>query len=98
MEQRMKSANFPSVRVEPELRAAAEDVLQDGESISSFVEQAIRDNIARRLNHREFVARGLTSREDAKQSGDYVLADDVVAGLETRLGEAKTKARAKKKR
>lgn len=94
----MKSANFPSVRVEPELRAAAEDVLQDGESISSFVEQAIRDNIARRLNHREFVARGLASRENAKQSGDYVLADDVVAGLETRLGEAKTKARAKKKR
>ncbi|EEA00627.1 conserved hypothetical protein [Burkholderia sp. H160] len=94
----MKSATFPSVRVEPGLRAAAEDVLQDGESLSSFVEQAIRDNIARRLNRREFVARGLESRAEAKQSGDYVSADDVFAGLETRLGEAKAKARAKKHR
>ncbi|MFM0740767.1 prevent-host-death protein [Paraburkholderia xenovorans] len=92
----MKSANFPSVRVEPELRAAAEDVLLDGESISSFVEQAIRDNVARRLNRREFVARGLASREEAKQSGDYVSADDVVAALQSRLDKAK--ARAKKKR
>ncbi|WP_303621168.1 YlcI/YnfO family protein [Paraburkholderia ginsengisoli] len=98
MEQMMKSATFPSVRVEPELRAAAEDVLQDGESLSNFVEQAIRDNIARRLNLREFVVRGLTSREEAKQSSDYVSADDVLAGLETRLVEAKAKAGAKKKR
>ncbi|MGF6412949.1 YlcI/YnfO family protein [Paraburkholderia sp. MM5482-R1] len=94
----MKSATFPSVRVKPELRAAAEDVLQDGESLSSFVEQAIRDSIARRLNVREFVVRGLESRAEAKQSGDYVSADDVLAGLETRLREAKTKARAKKHR
>ncbi|MGF6572167.1 hypothetical protein SAMN05443245_5922 [Paraburkholderia fungorum] len=95
----MKSANFPSVRVEPELRAAAEEVLQDGESISSFVEQAIRDNISRRLNQREFVARGLASREEAKQSGDYVQADDLLAELEERLGEAKAKAaKVKKKR
>lgn len=93
----MKSATFPSVRVEPELRAAAEDVLQDGESLSNFVEQAIRDNIARRLNLREFVVRGLASREEAKQSGDYVQAEDVLAGLETRLVEAQAKARAKKR-
>jgi predicted transcriptional regulator len=92
----MKSANFPSVRVEPELRAAAEDVLQDGESISNFVEQAIRENIARRLQHREFVVRGLASRDDAKQSGDYVPADEVVARLEARLGEAKAKAKKKR--
>ncbi|WP_144138974.1 YlcI/YnfO family protein [Paraburkholderia sp. BCC1884] len=91
-----ESANFPSVRVEPELRAAAEDVLQDGESISNFVEQAIRDNIARRLQHREFVVRGLVSHDDAKESGDYVSADDVVARLEARLGEAKAKAKKKR--
>jgi hypothetical protein len=94
----MKNAGFPSVRVEPELRAAAENVLQDGESISSFVERAIRDNITRRLNHREFVTRRLVSREDARQSGDYLSANDVIAGLEARLGEAKAKAKAKKKR
>ncbi|MFT4433982.1 YlcI/YnfO family protein [Caballeronia sp. 15715] len=29
----MKTATFPSVRVEPELREAAESVLQEGESL-----------------------------------------------------------------
>jgi predicted HicB family RNase H-like nuclease len=52
----MKTATFPSVRVEPELREAAESVLQEGESLSSFVEQAIRENIVRRQRHSEFVA------------------------------------------
>lgn len=57
----MKTATFPSVRVEPELREAAERVLQEGESLSGFVEQAIRENILRRQHHSEFVARGLAS-------------------------------------
>jgi hypothetical protein len=34
----MKTATFPAVRVEPELREAAESVLSDGESLSAFVE------------------------------------------------------------
>ncbi|WP_281366231.1 hypothetical protein [Paraburkholderia fynbosensis] len=45
-------------------------MLQDGESLSNFVKQAIRNDITRRSSLREFVARGLASREEAKQSGD----------------------------
>ncbi len=38
----MKSATLPSLRVDPALREAAEAVLEEGETLSSFVEQAVR--------------------------------------------------------
>ena len=85
----MKTATFPSLRVEPELRQAAEDILQEGETISSFVEQSIRDTIERRLRQREFMARGLASREEAMRTGTYVSADAVVGRLEKMLASAK---------
>ena len=37
----MKTSTIPSLRVDPQLRLAAESVLRDGESLSGFVEQAI---------------------------------------------------------
>jgi hypothetical protein len=85
----MKSATFPSVRVEPSLREAAQDVLREGETLSGFVERSIRESIDRRLATREFIARGLLSRERARQSGNYVAASDVVRDLEARLARAK---------
>jgi len=33
----VKTSTLPSLRVEPELREAAEQVLQEGESLSAFV-------------------------------------------------------------
>ena len=42
----MKTATFPSLRVTAEFRQAAEQVLLEGESLSSFVEESIRENIA----------------------------------------------------
>jgi predicted transcriptional regulator len=85
----MKTATFPSLRVDPELRQAAEDSLQEGETISSFVEQSIRDKIERRLRRREFLVRGLASRDEAAMTGEYVSADTVLARLEQMLAKAK---------
>jgi len=92
----MKTATFPSLRVEPELREAAEDVLQEGESLSSFVEQSIRESIERRMAQREFIARGLRSRDEARRTGAYVAADVVVDRLEKMLARAKASAKARK--
>jgi predicted transcriptional regulator len=91
----MKTATFPSLRVEPELRSAAEEVLEEGESLSSFVEQSIRDGVQRRRAQREFIARGLKSRNTARRSQDYVSAPKVLARLEGMLEKAK-RASAKK--
>jgi hypothetical protein len=89
----MKTATLPSLRVDPALRQAAEDVLLDGESLSSFVEQSVRANIERRIAQDKFIACGLASRDKAKRTAAYVSSDDVMKGLALRL----TKAKAKKK-
>ena len=81
----MKTASLPSLRVDPRLRQAAEDVLREGESLSSFVEESVRANVERRQSQRDFIERGLASRDKAAASGTYLDAADVIAGLEKRL-------------
>lgn len=85
----MKSATFPSIRVEPELRDAAEGVLAEGETLSGFVEQSIREGIERRRNQSEFIARGIASREAARDTGDYLPASEVLEKLKRRLDTAR---------
>lgn len=87
----MKTATIPSVRVEPEFRAEVESVLAEGESLSEFVEASVRASVARRRVQAEFIARGLRSRDDARRTGRYVDADDVVAGLQRKLDAARAR-------
>lgn len=75
----------PPIRVDPALRAAAEAVLEQGESLSSFAEQSLRLHIARRQAHKAFVKRGLAARDGASRSGEYVAADAVLAELDALL-------------
>lgn len=89
----MKTASLPSLRVDPALREAAEAVLQEGETLSSFVEQSVRAQIQFRQQQEAFIARGLDSRTRARQSGRYVDVDDVLAGLGSQLEKARKKAR-----
>lgn len=81
----MKSATIPSLRVDPELRLEAESVLQEGETLSSFVEQSLKANIERRKLHKEFVSKGLASRENARTTGAYFSAESVLGELDAML-------------
>ena len=67
----MKTATMPALRVQPELRQAAEEILRPGETLSAFVEDSLRRNVEFRRTQQEFIARGLASRDDAKKSGVY---------------------------
>jgi Arc/MetJ-type ribon-helix-helix transcriptional regulator len=87
----MKTASIPSVPVEPEFLAEIESVLADGESLAEFIKAALRASIERRRFQSEFVARGLRSRDEAKRTGDYLDADDVVAGLQRKLDAARAR-------
>jgi predicted transcriptional regulator len=89
----MKTASMPPLRVDPALRSAAESVLLDGESLSSFMEQSLRANIERRQAQHAFVARGLASRDEARRSGEYFAAEDVLRELDAMLGDAESRAR-----
>ncbi|HDR9757678.1 TPA: YlcI/YnfO family protein [Burkholderia cepacia] len=85
----MKTATMPALRVDPQLREAAESVLEENETLSAFMESALRDAIARRRLQREFVTRGLASRDEARRTGEYVDAADVQAELEGMLNAAR---------
>jgi len=87
----MKTATFPSLRIEPELREAAESVLQEGETLSGFIETSVRETIERRRARAEFIARGLASRDEALHTGVYFAADKV----HIELGQMLTKAKAR---
>jgi len=86
----MKTATIPSLRVDPELRRSAESVLHERETLSGFVEQAIRQTVAYRQAEQEFMARGLTARNQARQTGRYVEASTVVNRLQEMLDKAKS--------
>jgi len=88
----MKTATIPSLRVDPELRHAAESVLQEGESLSSFVEQSLRINIDHRRAQQAFIARGLAARDEAQRSGEYFTADEVLRELDEMHASARAKA------
>ena len=81
----MKTATIPALRVEPKLREAAQSVLANGETLSSFVEESLRANIERRKYQQDFIARGLASRDEAKRTGEYYSAESVLAELDAIL-------------
>jgi len=88
----MKSATIPSLRVSPELRATVESLLETGETLSGFVEQSIRESIERRRLRKSFIARGLASRDDARQTGEYFSAEDIRDELDALLHKAEADA------
>lgn len=80
-----KTSTISSLRVNEEVRAAAEAALMEGETLSGFMLEAIQFNIQRRAMQKEFVARGLAARDEAQRTGQYASADEVLAGLDKTL-------------
>ena len=88
----MRSATFPPIRVEPEVRAAVEAVLREGESLTQFIEEAVVAAAAWRRVQAEFVTRGEAAIERWKQEGGGRTVDAVMADLQARLDVAKRQA------
>lgn len=84
----MKTATIPALRVEPALREAVENVLSEGETLSSFIEEALRANLERRVHLQAFIARGMASREQAIQQQTYYSAENVLSELSEMLKKA----------
>ena len=87
----MKSATIPSLRVEPELRQAAENILREGETLSSFMTESLRTAIQYRKIQQEFITRGLLSKDEAQRTGEYFSSEDVSDELSSMLSHAETK-------
>ena len=95
MKSTTKTSTFPPLRVNEGVRAAAEAALAEGETLSAFVLEAIQLNIQRRALQQEFVARGLAARDEARRTGKYVSAEEVLAGLDKTLARS-TRAASRK--
>lgn len=85
----MKTATLPPVRVAPDFRLELEGVLEQGETLSQFVESAVRSVVEKRKHQAEFVRRGLAAIEDTQRRGDGVPAEQVLARLEAQLKAAR---------
>lgn len=81
----MKTATKPSIKIEPSLRAAMESVLKEGETIDSFLEQSLLKGVQARKSQQFFLARGLASKLEAEQTGEYISAEQSLAELNSVL-------------
>ena len=83
----MKTATLPPVRVDDALRAAAEGVLADGESLSAFIETSVRRAVEYRQVQAEFLARGQASLDDYQRTGVSFAPDEVANRLQAKLDD-----------
>lgn len=83
-----KTASFPKLRVEPELRQAVENVLEEGESLSSFAEEAIRTQLERRQSQAAFIKRCLEARDKAIAINNYREPKEVHGKLRAMIDKA----------
>ncbi|ASS57688.1 YlcI/YnfO family protein [Rhizobium leguminosarum] len=93
----MKTASLPSLRVDPELRAAAESVLKEGESLSSLIEDSLRRQVDYRKTQAEFIARGLAGLAGAERTGVFYTTDDIQELMRKKLEKAKARKAAQQK-
>ncbi len=87
----MKTATLPALRVNPALREAAERALRPDETLSSLMEASLKSFIAQREAEDDFIARGLRSGDEARRTGVYFSAENVMAELEQKLVKARAK-------
>jgi predicted transcriptional regulator len=85
----MKTATLPALRVDPALRDAAEKALRPNETLSKLMEASLESYIAHRAAEDDFIARGLRSAQQARETQRYAAAADVFAKLERRLEKAR---------
>jgi hypothetical protein len=85
----MKTATLPPIRVAPDFRLELEGVLEQGETLSQFVENAVRTTVAKRKNQAEFIRRGVVAIDATQRDGSGIPAQRVIAKLEAKLVAAK---------
>jgi Arc/MetJ-type ribon-helix-helix transcriptional regulator len=86
----MKTSTLPPLRVSPELRTEAEAVLAPGETLSSFVHDAVTRTIEYRKAQQEFVERGLASAAKARRTGRYVSGSAALRTLRRQLTQGRS--------
>jgi predicted transcriptional regulator len=77
----MSNVNKISVPLDPDLVRAIEEVLAPGQSVTGFIEEAVRLAVIKR----QFVRKGINARDQARASGRYTDSGQVLRNLEAVL-------------
>lgn len=83
----MKDAVIPQVRVETELRASLDAVLRPGETLTDFVEFAVRNAVEYRRVQTAFTASCDASLAEYERTRVSIPAAQVIAKLESKLAK-----------
>lgn len=87
----MKTTTLPPVRVDEEFRAAAEEVLHEGESLTSFIEETMRRAVEHRRIQNAFEAGARESLSRYKRSGKSKSVDEVFDNIAARVAQRRKK-------
>ena len=97
-----RSATLPPIRVAPETKASVEAVLREGESLTQFIESAVRREAEFRAEQDTAVARAKKALRSADKGVGLMTAEDFLAGMAQRAKAAQQRIReaatARKKR
>lgn len=77
----MRTATLPAVRVSPDTRSLIESVLREDETLSTFIEQTLKEQALRRKEDDAFYARGLAAAKRIDEGGKTYTLDEVMASL-----------------
>ena len=88
----MKTTTLPPLRVAPKLRRAIEAVLEEGETLSAFMLDAVEKKAEVRREQRAFVGKALARSRDAERTGEYVRGEVVFKRLERVLERARRRS------
>lgn len=91
----MKTSTLPALRVDAELRSAAESVLTPNETLSAFMTEAVRRAVYERRAQAEFIARGLAAEREAEETGVWYTAEEVLAGIDEIIASAQARRAAR---
>ena len=89
-----RTATLPPIRVAPETKASLEAVLREGESLTQFIENAVRREAEFRAEQNAAVARAKKALRAAEKGVGLVTADDFLAGMQQRAITAQQRIRA----
>lgn len=78
----MKSAILPPLRVDPRIKRTIQAVLKEGETLSSFMLEAVTQTAAMRRAQQAFVAKAEARSRKAARTGKFVSSEAVFSRLE----------------
>ena len=88
----MKTATLPPVRITPDLRNKLSNVLREGETVSAFVNEAVRQQIEQRDADRGWLSQAWAAHAQMQATGVHETPEALMADLRASLAAAKARA------